>query len=113
MRNSSHDIRMRNIETDKANREPIQNSTKSHGEDHFRNNTKGQEKINLVKRKDQSKRHYTDDQTTEMQVVSICSQDERQQMDEKTDWHPYNDKRSRKKLDIEWSDEIVKFVGMA
>ena len=47
MHNSSHDIWVRNMDTDKANRELTQNSTKSHGEGAVRNNTKRQKKINL------------------------------------------------------------------
>ena len=59
MRNTSHDIRMRNMETDKANRKLTQNSAKDHGESNVRNNTKRLKKINLDKRKDLSKYYYT------------------------------------------------------
>jgi len=47
MRSSCHDIRMQNMETDKANRKLTQNSTKSHGEGDVRNNTERQVKIKL------------------------------------------------------------------
>ena len=30
-----------------------------------------------------------------------------------TDWHPYNEKRSRKRPDTRWKDEIEKFAGVA
>ena len=30
-----------------------------------------------------------------------------------TDWHPYNEKRSRKRPDTRWRDEIEKFAGVA
>ena len=30
-----------------------------------------------------------------------------------TEWHPYNDKRSRKRPDTRWRDEIEKFAGVA
>ena len=30
-----------------------------------------------------------------------------------TDWHLYNDKRGRKRLDTRWRDEIEKFAGIA
>ena len=30
-----------------------------------------------------------------------------------TDWHPYNEKRSRKRPDTRWGDEIEKFAGVA
>ena len=30
-----------------------------------------------------------------------------------TDWHPYNEKRSRKRPDTKWRDEIEKFTGVA
>ena len=29
-----------------------------------------------------------------------------------TDWHPYNEKRSRKRPDTRWKDEIEKFAGV-
>ena len=30
-----------------------------------------------------------------------------------TDWHPYNEKRSRKRPDTRWRDKIEKFAGVA
>jgi len=30
-----------------------------------------------------------------------------------TDWHPYNEKRSRKRPDTRWKEEIEKFAGVA
>ena len=30
-----------------------------------------------------------------------------------TDWHPYNEKRSRKRPDTRWKDEIERFAGVA
>ena len=30
-----------------------------------------------------------------------------------TNWHPYNEKRSRKRPDTRWKDEIEKFAGVA
>jgi len=30
-----------------------------------------------------------------------------------TDWHPYGEKRSRKRPDTRWKDEIKKFAGVA
>ena len=30
-----------------------------------------------------------------------------------TDWYPYNEKRSRKRPDTRWRDEIEKFAGVA
>ena len=49
MCNTRHDIRLR--ETDETSRTLTQNSTKSHGEGHVRNNTKRQEKIDLGREK--------------------------------------------------------------
>ena len=30
-----------------------------------------------------------------------------------TDWHPYNEKQSRKRPDTRWRNEIEKFAGVA
>ena len=30
-----------------------------------------------------------------------------------TDWHPYNEKRSRRRPDTRWRDEIENFAGVA
>ena len=105
---------MQKMETDKANRKLTQNCPKSHGEGDVRDNTKRQENINLDQRKDWNKRHFTGDQTTEMEVGRTCSQDERQQIDEKTNClASYNDERSKKRLDTRWRDAIEKFAEIA
>ena len=114
MRNTSHEIRIRDVETDKKSRELTQNSTKSHGKGYVRDNTKGQEKIHIDQRKTKIK--------DIIQVVKqlkwrwaghVARMNDNRWTKRLTDWHPYNEKRSRKRPDTRQKDEIEKFAGVA
>ena len=98
---TSHDIWVRNTETDKANRELTQNSTKGNGKGNVKINTRRQEKINL----DQRKKHYIYIYIRVKDIIQVVKQQkwrwpghvvrmsDNRWTKKLTDWHPYNDKR--------------------
>ena len=87
---------------------------KGNGKGHVRDIIERQEKIDL----DQKKTKVKDI----VQVVKqlkwrwaghVARMNDNRWTKRLTDWHPYGEKRSRKRPDTRWKDEIEKFAGVA